>query len=450
MRMRVERKRTAVLIILVGTLFLLAAPSNPAQTAESRLATQSDQFRRQLIKVTDNVHVAVGFGLANSILIEGNDGVVIVDAMESDAAARDVKAAFDTVTRKPVLAIIYTHNHRDHTLGSDVLAGGGRPAVYANVRFAQEELGNSPVRAAIAARSRRQFGAALAAADRPNLGIGPELRINYAGGDAFLEPTITFDNELSVTVAGVRVRLVHAPGETDDQLYVVLPDKGVLMPGDNYYHAFPNLYAIRGAPYRNVRTWAASLSKMITEDAEYLVPSHTGPVIGRREVRERLTNYRDAVTFVYQATIDGINAGKTPSEIVQGVRLPERMSALPYLQEFYGTVPWAVRAIFAGELGWYSGNPTDLFPLQERERGRRIVDLVGGVPQLLDKVQRAVQVADYQWAAELVDHVLAIEPTHREARELKARALEVLARQQTSANARNYYLSVALDLRRPQ
>lgn len=61
-------------------------------------------------------------------------------------------------------------------------------------------------------------------------------------------------------------------------------------------------------------------------------------------------------------------------------------------------------------------NPAELFPLQDRERWRRIVDLVGGVPQLLDNVQRAIQIADYQWAAALVDHVLAIDPTHRDSR----------------------------------
>ena len=64
------------------------------------------------------------------------------------------------------------------------------------------------------------------------------------------------------------MKLVHTPGETDDQLYVWLPEKRVLMPGDNFYRAFPNLYAIRGTPYRDVRKWISSLDEMIAEWAE--------------------------------------------------------------------------------------------------------------------------------------------------------------------------------------
>jgi alkyl sulfatase BDS1-like metallo-beta-lactamase superfamily hydrolase len=309
----------------------------------------------------------------------------------------------------------------------------------------KEELENSPVRAAIGTRSRRQFGAALPAQDRPNLGIGPQLRIDPGG---FLQPTITFDDELSTSIAGVRVRLVHAPGETGDQIYVLLPDRRVLLSGDNYYHAFPNLYAIRGTPYRDVREWVASLTKMIGENAQYLVPSHTRPVSGEQEVRERLTLYRDAVSFVYQATVDGMNAGKTPNQIAHEVRLPESLAAAPDLQEFYGTVPWSVRAIYAGEIGWFSGNATDLFPLSDQERAQRMVKLAGGVDKLLANVKSALDAVDYQWAAELADHVLAIDPSHEEAGVMKARALEALGRQQISANARNYLLSSALELRR--
>ena len=443
------KRRNSLVVTMLACI--AGVPTALAQTAaESRLTAQSDQFRREVVRVTEGVHVAVGYGMANSVLIEGDSGVIIVDAMEGDAAAKEVKAAFDRVTTKPIVAIIYTHNHRDHTLGSDVLAGSGQPAVYANARFTSEELANSPVRAAIGVRSRRQFGADLPAQDRPNLGIGPQLRIDSAGADSFLQPTITFDEELSTVIAGVKVRLLHAPGETGDQIYVLLPDKRILLPGDNYYHAFPNLYAIRGTPYRDVRQWAASLTKMIGENAEYLIPSHTRPVSGEREVRERLTAYRDAVLFVYEATVDGINAGKTPNQIAHEVQLPASLAAAPYLQEFYGTVPWAVRAIYAGELGWFSGNATELFPLSDQERARRMVDLTGGMAQLLAGVERALDSADYQWAAELADHVLAIEPSHQAARMMKARALEALGRQQISANARNYFLSSAVELRRPQ
>jgi uncharacterized sulfatase len=55
---------------------------------------------------------------------------------------------------------------------------------------------------------------------------------------------------------------------------------------------------------------------------------------------------------------------------------------------------------------------------------------------------------DVQWALELVDHLLALDASHPEGRSLKAEALETLGRDQSSANGRNYYLSVAQELRR--
>ena len=158
MTVQTKRRNSLVVIALACVANAATEPTALAQTtAESRLAAQSDQFRREIVQVTQGVHVAVGYGMANSVLIEGDDGVIIVDALEGDAAANEVKAEFDRLTTKPVVAIIYTHNHRDHTLGSDVFADGGQPAVYANARFATEELANSPVGVAIGARSRRQF-----------------------------------------------------------------------------------------------------------------------------------------------------------------------------------------------------------------------------------------------------------------------------------------------------
>ena len=81
------------------------------------LAAQTAEFERRVVEVTEGVHVAIGFGLANSILIEGDDGAIIVDAMGSVESARAVKAAFDAITSKPIRAIIYTHNHADHVFG---------------------------------------------------------------------------------------------------------------------------------------------------------------------------------------------------------------------------------------------------------------------------------------------------------------------------------------------
>lgn len=71
-------------------------------------------------------------------------------------------------------------------------------------------------------------------------------------------------------------------GETPDTIAVWLPDKRVLMPGDNFLRAFPNVSPIRGARLRNPDTWIASLNRVIALQPEHVVPSHTRPVLGAR------------------------------------------------------------------------------------------------------------------------------------------------------------------------
>ncbi len=86
------------------TVFLLAmlmltgcsrseAPQKMETGSNPDLTAHTAEFKPEIIKVTEGVYVAIGFGLANSILLVGQDGIVIVDAMESAEAALPVKEA---------------------------------------------------------------------------------------------------------------------------------------------------------------------------------------------------------------------------------------------------------------------------------------------------------------------------------------------------------------------
>ncbi len=239
------------------------------------------------------------------------------------------------------------------------------------------------------------------------------------------------------------MELLRTPGETNDGIAVWLPDKRLLLTGDLFFKAFPNLYAIRGAAPRPVLQWVGSLTTLITLGAEHVVPGHTRPVSGEANVRQALTAYRDGIKFVYDQTLEGMKKGERPDELVAHVKLPPHLAESPYLQEYYGTVEWAVRAIYSDHLGWFDGNATRLFPLSEKERAQKIVALAGGVPQTLVRARGALAAGDFRWAAELTDVVLALDSVNADAKRLKAQALTELGERQTSANARNYYLSVA-------
>jgi uncharacterized sulfatase len=267
-------------------------------------------------------------------------------------------------------------------------------------------------------------------------------------GTGRVDPTHTFsESRKRLEVSGVTLDLVSVSGETEDALYVWLPDKKALFAGDNFYKSWPNAYAIRGTPYRDIRSWADANDSMLNEGAEFLVPGHTRPIIGKAAVTEALTDYRDAIRFVFDKTIEGINKGLTPDDLVDYVQLPARLAEKDYLREYYGNVEWAVRAIFDGYLGWFDGNPSNLFPLSPKDAAQRIAKLAGGEEVLLQQAREALNAGDAQWAAQLCDYLLALNPDASQARLLKADALESLAEQLLTATGRNYYLSVAQDLR---
>ena len=86
--------------ILIITGCSKEKPATVAADEDKELAEHTKEFKQDIIKITDGVYAAIGYGLANSILIEGKDGVIVVDVMESVEAAMPVKKAFDKITSK--------------------------------------------------------------------------------------------------------------------------------------------------------------------------------------------------------------------------------------------------------------------------------------------------------------------------------------------------------------
>ena len=195
------------------------------------------------------------------------------------------------------------------------------------------------------------FGNALPKEQVENNGIGPFLEIGRDGRKpGLLYPTKTFTDQIEFEAAGHKVQLFHAPGETNDQLFVWLPEKKVLFPGDNFYKTFPNLYTIRGTPYRDLVGWVNSIDLMRYLEPEYLVPSHTRPIVGKENINTLLTTYRDAIQFVHDQTVRLMNLGLDPNEIAERLVLPKHLGDSPYLKEFYGTPEWSAKMFFQDTL----------------------------------------------------------------------------------------------------
>ena len=444
-----------MIVRLCGLLAVLMSFSGPVNSgtqvdpsiALQMLNKQNRLFEQQIVQVTDNVYAAVGFHGANTAMIVGSDGVIIVDTLMGPESAGRAFDALRKFSDKPVKAIIYTHGHGDHTGGASVFAGEDNPAIYARQDFKSSTGVGTALGPIMAPRGARQFGRKLSPEEMTNRGVAPAGTRDGDRGKGYLPPTVLVaEDAFKATIAGVEIEIHAAPGETDDALFVWLPKDRVIFTGDNFYQAFPNLYAIRGTGYRNVLNWSDSVAKMASFEPEHVVPGHTMPISGEAAMTA-LEDYSEAIRSVYDQTVKGINEGKGPDLIAQQVKLPDHLKQKPYLTEFYGTVHHASRAIYAGLLGWYDGNPTTLNPLEPRLEAQKMAELAGGTTELTDKMLAALESEDYQWALVLADSLKWLDDGDRKlAREIKIKALRGLAAREYNAPNRNYYLSYANEL----
>ena len=160
-------------------------------------------------------------------------------------------------------------------------------------------------------RNAAQFGGSLAGQGRPAGNYGAKI-----------EPTILFDDKYELTLGGIKFEVYRTPGETPDHLTVWVPQYKAAFSGDNYYESFPNIYTLRGTAPRWALDYVNSLNFVMGLKPEIALPSHGGPIVGNAEIATRFTRYRDAILYVHDETVKGMNAGKDVYTLMREIKLP--------------------------------------------------------------------------------------------------------------------------------
>ena len=282
-------------------------------------------------------------GVGNTFVITTSEGNVIFDTglvIQASEQIRQLKAVLGDF--EPV-KIVLSHSHADH-VGGTRLWSGETTELIAHEEFEEEQRYLTELNPYLHQRNRTLF---------PWI---PETPRTLPGMDfRGLIPDIRVDNDIpyTFTLGGRRFEVHATPGaEGADNVVLWLPDDKVLLTGDFFgpqFPQFPNLFTMRGEKMRKPVEYMNSIDHLLNLEIETLLPSHLEPVRGADDIRAGMIKIREAVDFVHSATVAGMNAGKSLSELMVEIRLPERL----LLSETHGKVSWAVKSIWEYYATWF-------------------------------------------------------------------------------------------------
>jgi len=189
----------------------------------------------------------------NTGFIAGTNGVIVVDTKTTVDSSKQVQAEIAKITPKPVTVAIVTHSDFDHVNGLAAF-----PATLTTI-IAQENC--------------KKEMEASAGSRNP----APQDRL----------PNKTIDKDETLTLEGVRVRLLHfAPAHTSGDLIVYFPEQKIAFTGDIITTVRPEPL-IHTEKNGTVAGWIESTKGLVALNADTYVTGH-GDLQTKADVQKRL------------------------------------------------------------------------------------------------------------------------------------------------------------------
>ena len=227
-----------------------------------------------------DVWAGIGGSGGNSTIIIGKTSVIVVDAKQTEAGAKDLLAEIAKITPKPVTTVFLTHSDGDHVNGLVAYPTGIKIIAHQN--------------------NKKELETALAAGGR---GAPPPDRL----------PTqVVAKNKETMTIDGVKLELYHwAPAHTSGDLVVYLPDQKIAATGDiiaaNRADDNPNIHIDKNG---SAEGWITNVKGIAGLNADVYVPGH-GDLQMKSDIQRKLT----AVTERRAKIAAMVKAGKSLEEI---------------------------------------------------------------------------------------------------------------------------------------
>jgi glyoxylase-like metal-dependent hydrolase (beta-lactamase superfamily II) len=366
----------------------------------------------------------------NSYALRTSGGLALVDPGFADASEglrKTVRAWSDA----PLAVAVYTHGHADHAFGLRAfLAAGERPDIIAQENCEARFRRYDALHGLNARINQRQFG--LPAPMFPR---------------HFDWPTTYVRERLARPLGDVTLDLHAARGETDDALWVWVPERRYLFTGDLVIWQAPNC----GNPQKMQRyaeDWAEALDAMAALGAEWLFPGHGLVVQGEAAVRQVLSDGAQYLRVLVNAVRERLNAGERPEDILHAVRPDPELSTRPYLAATYDHPAFIVRNLLRLWAGWWNGNAADLLPATPSALAMEVAALAGGHAALIARARTLLDEGNATLAAHLVEWAARVAPDDRDVQAAKRDVYQALFGTSDCLMARGIYRAALNDAQR--
>ncbi|PSR82404.1 beta-lactamase-like protein [Coniella lustricola] len=425
-------------------------------TANPKLWRQGQLNSKQgLFELMPGIFQVRAVDLSNMTIVEGQDGIIIVDPListECAAAALGLYRAHRGSDR-PVTGMIYSHSHGDHYMG----AAGVVPAdttipILAPEGFIEAVVSES-VLAGPAMRRRGVFmyGNALPRCATGQIGVGLGMASSTGTTSLILPNILVQETGEEHVIDGVRIVFQMVPGtEAPVEVNFYFPDFKALCIPETATNCMHNIVTLRGAQVRDAKAWSTYLDEAIMlycGEAQLVFGSHNWPTWGNAELVKRLSEQRDMYGYLHDQTVRMMNLGLTGIEIAERIKMPPAIATAWHCQGYYGSVSHNVKGIYQKYMTWFDGNPAHLWQYPPVQEGLRYVECMGGVENLCDKAELFISRDDNRFAATLLAHAVAAYPHEARPKTLLAHAYEQLGFGAENAVWRNFYLTGAHVLR---
>jgi alkyl sulfatase BDS1-like metallo-beta-lactamase superfamily hydrolase len=429
---RARRRCARLAVGALGILLLACGPDEPpsggvAPTAGPGAAPdarKTEQLRDFGKDQTEPLEIAPGIfqarGVGNAHMVVTPEGNVVIDTGLTTQAG-DLRDRLRQASDAPTRYVILSHAHLDHAGGTGEWLEDD-PVVIAHRTFPETQRYLVDLVPYFIPKNKVYYPE-----DIPDLPIGMVSTI-YRRMYPTIEPTLLIDEEYAFELGGTRFEVIPTPGaEGEDSISVWLPDQKILFTGDFFgplFPMWPNLYTIRGEKTRFAMPYVESLDKVLALEPEMIVPSHFEPIVGKERIRQDVTRMRDAVLYVHDATVEGMNDGKDVHTLMREIQLPPELA----LSEGHGKVSWGVRTIWESYSGWFHDETVQLYAVEPSTVWAEIVEMAGGPQAVATRARARLDAGRPVEALHLVAMSLEADPNDRTSLEVRLAALQELMR----------------------